>query len=179
MTTTSIRRAAAALAALGLAAGLAATPAAAAEPAPLTARTIVDRAEIQDLLTRYYYNLGHSGAEGFSAFYADGAELILGKSSYKGKEGIERAYSSVPADVPQRKAWSFNVLLSNPLVAVHGDTATAQVIFTEIVIDKEGDAPRILTQGREYDHLVKVGGRWKFSRRQITPGAQQPADWDG
>ena len=169
------------LGALGLAACLvlAQGPAASAQETPMTAQTLVDRAQIEDLLTRYYYNLGHASADSFSAFYADDAELVLGPNSYKGKAGIEGAYKAAGSNAPGRGAFSFNVLLSNPLVVVHGNTATAQLIFTEILMDTQGAPPRLLTQGREYDHLVKVGGQWRFQKRQITPGAQEPAGWPG
>jgi hypothetical protein len=162
-----------ALAALGLA--LAAAPAAQAQP--VSVQALADRAQIEDLLTRYYYNLGHGSADSFSAFYAPDAELVLGKNSYKGKDGIEGAYKSAGANAPGRKAYSFNVLLSNPLVVVHGGAATAQLIFTEIIIDTQGAAPRILTQGREYDHLVKLNGQWRFSKRQIMGAPDTPPDW--
>ena len=102
---------------------------------------------------------------------------MLGPKSYKGTAGIESAYASVPKDVPQRKSYSFNVLMSNPLIVLHGDTATAQLVFTEVVIDKQGDPPRILTQGREFDHLIRLKGHWLISKRQITGPADKPADW--
>ena len=160
---------------LGLALSLA--PRAMAEPRPMTVQTLVDRAEIEDLLTRYYYNLGHSSPEGFSAFYAPDAEMVLGGKSYRGKAAIEGGYRAAGASTPALKGFSFNVSLSNPLIVVHGTTATAQLIFTEIVIDTEGAAPRLLTQGREYDNLAKLKGQWRFTRRQILPGAQSPAGW--
>jgi hypothetical protein len=164
---------------LALAALLVQAPAAGAQEAPMTVQTMLDRAQIEDLLTRYYYNLGHGSADSFSAFYAPDAELDLGKNSYKGKDGIEGAYRGAGQNAPGRGAFSFNVLLSNPLVVVHGDTATAQLIFTEILIDVQGAPPRLLTQGREYDNLAKVNGQWRFTRRQILPGAQEPAGWPG
>ena len=167
------------LAALGLALGLvlAQGQAAGAQEGPATLRALADRAQIEDLLTRYYYNLGHGEADSFSAYYADDAELVLGPKTYKGKAGIQSAYESAGKANPGLKAFSFNVLLSNPLVVVHGDTATARLIFTEVVIDKQGDPPHLLTQGREYDHLVKVHGRWRFQKRQIMPGAEAPPGW--
>jgi hypothetical protein len=142
----------------------------------LTAQTVVDRAEIENLLERYYWNFG-GGGESFTSFYSPDAELVLGKNSYKGAAGIESAYKGVPADTPQRRSFSFNVLPSNVLINVHGDTATAQLVFTEIIIDKQGDAPRILTQGREFDHLVKLKGRWLISKRQIMGANARPDDW--
>jgi hypothetical protein len=145
----------------------------------IDAASLVDRAQIQDLLTRYYYNFGKAGGGSFGKFYTDDAEMILGKASYKGRAAIEGAYKGLAnADIPQRKSFSFNILMTNPLIVVHGATATARLIFTEIVIDKAGDAPRILTQGKEFDNLVKVNGEWRIARRQIL-GAEQgaPADW--
>jgi len=163
--------AAAALAALALAQG----PAAQAQER-MTAQGAIDHAQIEDLLARYYWNFG-GATDNFAALYTKDAELMLGPKSYKGIEGIESAYSSVPKDLPQRKSYSFNVLMNNPLIVLHGDTATAQLVFTEIVIDKQGDPPRILTQGREFDHLVKQKGEWLISKRQIMGAADKPADW--
>ncbi len=114
---------------------LAQASAAGAQDAKMTVRGLMDRAQIEDLLTRYYYNLGRGSADSFSAFYADGAELTLGPKTYKGKDGIESAYKAA--------------------------------------------APHVIQQGREYDHLVKVKGHWRFTSRQIMPGAQAPAGWTG
>src|SRR5512139_866917 len=94
------RRRARWLGALGIAAclTLAHVPAARAQDGAITAGTLVERAKIEDLLTRYYYGLGHGSADSFSAFYADDAELILGPNSYRGKQGIEDAYKSAGQD---------------------------------------------------------------------------------
>ena len=63
------------------------------------------------------------------------------------------------------------------LVTVHGDTATARLVFTETITEKQGEAPKILTQGREFDHLVKRGGRWLISSRQIMGAKGEPEGW--
>lgn len=167
------------LGAIGLALCLAFAqgPAMAAEDGHLTAKSAVDRAEIEDLLARYYWNFGNNNSDSFAGFYTSDAELVLGKNSYKGQAGIESAYKGVPADVPQRKSYSFNVLPGNLLIVVHGDTATVQLVFTEVIIDKQGDPPRILTQGREFDHFVKRNGEWRILKRQIMGAADKPADW--
>ena len=46
----------------------------------MTPQTLLDRAEIEDLITRYYYNFGNENSESFPNFYADDAELILGET---------------------------------------------------------------------------------------------------
>ncbi len=136
-----------------------------------------DRAQIQDLITRYYYNFGKPNAESFTDFYANDAELILGTKHYKGKEGITQAYASAGANSPSRKAYSFNVTISNPLIVVHGNAATAELIFTEFLIQKQGDPPRVTTQGREYATFVKINGQWRYKTRQIKGGNEPPDGW--
>ncbi|HEY4340785.1 MAG TPA: nuclear transport factor 2 family protein [Steroidobacteraceae bacterium] len=154
------------------------TSASAAQAPEITARSVIDRAQIQDLITHYYYNFGKENAESFSDFYADDAELILGTTHYKGKEGIAKAYAPRPGGGgPSQNAYSFNVTISNPLIIVHGDTATSELIFTEYLMDKQGDVPHIRTQGREYATFVKVKGQWRYKSRQIQGGMKPPDGW--
>jgi SnoaL-like protein len=158
---------------------LALVPGTAALAQDATVQTLVDRAQIQDLITHYYYNFGKDSPENFSNFYADDAELILGNTHYKGKDGIEKAYARAGASssAPVSKPYSFNVTISNPLIIVHGRTATSELTFTEYLIDKQGDAPHIRTQGREYGTFVKVDGRWRYKTRQIKGGTEPPDGW--
>jgi hypothetical protein len=143
----------------------------------ITAKTLVDRAQIQDLITHYYYNFGKESRESFPDFYADDAELILGTTHYKGKDGIAKAYAPRPGGSPAQNAYSFNVTISNPLIVVHGDKATSQLIFTEFLMDKQGDVPHIRTQGREYATFVKIKGQWRYKTRQIMGGMKPPDGW--
>jgi SnoaL-like domain len=157
---------------------LAAGPAAFAQQ--VTAKTLVDRAQIQDLITRYYNNFGRENPENFSDFYADDAELILGSRSYKGKDGILSAYGRAPGQAPRPAPparYSFIVTISNPLIVVHGSMATAQMVFTEYVIEKQGEAPKLITQGKEYGTFVKAKGQWRYRTRQIKGGTEPPEGW--
>jgi len=161
--------------ALGLLWCLVLTCSPAARSQGMTAQALIDRAQIQDLITRYYYNFGRSIPESFSNFYADDAELILGATHFKGKDGIAKAYGR--GGGPAAGAYSFNVEITNPLILVHGYTATSQLVFTEYVIDKQGDAPRVITQGREYATFVKAHGEWRYKTRQIKGGTEPPEGW--
>lgn len=163
---------------LGVACSLVLVSATAARAQDMTAKTLVDRAQIQDLVTHYYYNFGRDNPESFSDFYADDAELILGTTHFKGKDGIAKAYARGGGSSPAPpKPYSFMVTISNPLIVVHGNSATSQVIFTEFLIDKQGEAPHIRTQGREYATFVKVNGQWRYKTRQIKGGTEPPDGW--
>lgn len=162
---------------LGLAGCLALVSIPATWAQELTPKALDERAAIQDLITRYYYNFGKPKRESFADFYADDAELILGANHYKGKDGITEAYKRAGQNTSVEKAYSFNITISNPLIVLHGERATAELIFTEYLMQKQGDTPSIRTQGREYATFVKVKGEWRYKTRQIMGGNEAPQDW--
>jgi len=189
----AIRQATLRTAALGLCGiALASAPSARAED-QMTAQSLIDRQLILDQITRYYYNFGKVDRQSEESFYAEDGELILGTRHYKGKEGIKQAYNRVPAAppggsataagaasaaaAPPRERTAFNVAIENPLIIVHGDTATSQVIFTEYRQEKLGDPMKMTTQGKEYATWVKVNGQWLYKTRQIASGSNPPEGW--
>src|SRR5215471_12499875 len=180
-------------------AALASAPAALAED-KITAQTLIDRQLILDQITRYYYNFGKAERQSEESFYAEDGELILGTRHYKGKDGIKQAYNRAPATPPPaaapaagtasgagpapaaapaapRERTAFNVAIENPLIIVHGDTATSQVIFTEYRQEKVGDPMKFTTQGKEYATWVKVNGQWLYKTRLIASGSNPPEGW--
>jgi SnoaL-like domain len=178
-------RQAAALVLCGLV--LASAPAARAQD-KMTAQSLIDRQLILDQITRYYYNFGKVDRQSEESFYAEDGELILGTRHYKGHEGIKQAYNRAPAAspagaapavaaAPPRERTAFNVAIENPLIIVHGDTATSQVIFTEYRQEKLGDPMKMTTQGKEYATWVKVKGQWLYKTRQIASGSNPPEGW--
>jgi len=177
---------------------LASAPATHAED-KMTAQSLIDRQLILDQITRYYYNFGKADRQSEESFYAEDGELILGTRHYKGREGIKQAYNRAPAApaagaapaasaapaaaaapapaaVPRERT-AFNVTIDNPLIIVHGDTATSQVIFTEYRQEKVGDPMKMTTQGKEYATWVKVKGQWLYKTRQIASGSNPPEGW--
>ena len=149
----------------------------------VTAETLVDRLQIQDLITRYYNNFGRENAENFADFYAEDAELILGERHFKGRDGIMTAYGRGPGQAPRpppaTPRFSFIVAVDNPLIVVHGktNTATAQLVYTEYVIEKQGDQVKVITQGKEYSTFVKAAGHWRYKTRLIKSGTELPEGW--
>jgi len=157
-----------------------ATSSALAQPAPeITAQTLIDRAKIEDMLTRYMTELGHSTIEAYVAFYTDDAELVMDGKSAKGRKAIFDDYTAIraAAGTMRAQAYAFNTLLSNPLITVHGDRATVQLTYTEVITDTQWSTPRPLVQGREYDELARVNGQWLFKKRQVVSGRTAPVDW--
>jgi hypothetical protein len=158
-----IRRALLACAVLGL---VAAGPAARAEYPVTTLATLLDRAQIEDMLVEYYAKLGPGGSD-FGSFYVEDGTLDVNGLMGRGKQGIEDVYRKVGQGSPKRPG-TFRMLLTNPRIVVNGDTATADVIWTGINSDAVTTTPQLVEQGREHDELVKRNGRWYFKHRVIT-----------
>ena len=190
----SIRQAGVWAAALGLCCVALASATAAHAEDKMTAQSLIDRQLILDQITRYYYNFGKADRQSEESFYAEDGELILGARHYKGREGIKQAYNRAPAApaasaapaagaapaaaaTPPRERTAFNVTIDNPLIIVHGETATSQVIFTEYRQEKVGDPMKMTTQGKEYATWVKVNGQWLYKTRQIASGSNPPEGW--
>ena len=147
-----------------------------AQAQELTLETLIERQKLQDLITRYYYNFGGT-PESFANFYVEDGELNLIVQNFKGREAIAGAYSTSGGAAPRN--FSFNSLVSNLLITVNGDTATAQLVWTENAIQKEGDLVHIPFQGREYSNFVKVDGEWKYLSRNIVIGSGGPPEgWE-
>ena len=146
-------------------------PAAAEQPAT-TLSTLLDKAQINDMLVDYYSQLG-AGRHDFGAFYVDDGVLDVNGIVAQGQKAIEDLYKKSAAGSPPR-AGKFNMLLSNLKIAVNGDSATADVVWTGVNSESVKAAPQFIEQGREHDELVKRGGRWYFKRRVITSDGGLP-----
>jgi len=89
-----------------------------------------------------------------------------------------QAYGRAPGQAPRPPPparYSFIVTIGNPLIVVHGETATAQLVFTEYVIEKQGDPVKVTTQGKEYGTFVKVDGHGAAGRLERV-GARRYSD---
>lgn len=162
--------------AIGL--GLAATTPAAAAPPPkqVTMQTLLDRIQIEDLVTAYYSNLGAGGAD-FGDYYVPDAVFDVNGKVYHGQAEIERAYKDLAAASPAMRG-TFHMLLTNPQISVTGETAVASFIWTGILNETVKGPPRFIEQGREYDVLVKRAGLWRIKHRTVIADSGLPDFFD-
>lgn len=149
-----------------------ALPALAEHPAT-TLSTLLDRAQIEDLLVDYYGQLG-GGRSDFGAFYVEDGVLDVNGTVAQGKKPIEDLYKKTAEGTPKRPG-TFRMLLTNLKIVVNGTSATADVLWTGTNSETVKAAPQLIEQGREHDELVKRDGRWLFKRRVITSDGGLPA----
>ena len=151
------------------------------EDRPVTMETLLDRIQIEDFLTRYYYDLSVGKAKELAEYFAADAVLDVDGVVAKGHQEIAKLYqrpagAEAPAATAQRRRGS--MLLTNPIINVEGNIATAHVIWTGVMNEGVGKPPSLYEQGREYTELRKVKGKWLISRRFISSDSGLPDRFD-
>lgn len=134
---------------------------------------VLDRMAIEELFVRYYSGLGSGDPDAFGGFFAEDPELDVNGIICRSTAEISKMYADVQEDKPNLTG-TFRMILSNLIIDVKGDTATAQMLWTQTLNDTIKAPPRLIEQGREYDLLVKQGGRWKIKKRVVIADSNLP-----
>ena len=149
-------------------------------PKPLTMATLLDRIQIEDLLTRYYYDLSKGKAHELSEYFTEDALLDVDGTLARGRSEIAKLYQPPAGEKREASAQRRrgHMLLNNPVISIDGDKATDEVIWTGVMNEGVGKPPGLYEQGREYSELRKVQGRWLISRRCIMSDSGTPDRFD-
>lgn len=147
----------------------------------VTMDTLLDRIQIEDLLTHYYNDLSLGKAHELSEYFTEDALLDVDGTVARGHGEIAKLYQRPEPDPnapPAEPRGRGHMLLTNPIIAVNGNTATAHLIWTGVMNQGIGKLPYIFEQGREDDELVKQNGKWRIKRRYITADGRMPNRFD-
>jgi uncharacterized protein (TIGR02246 family) len=148
----------------------------ASETATAEQQKLFDRIAIEDMVTRYYANFGkQDAADDFGAFYTEDAVFDVNGIVSTGRQAIEKFYadSAEEADAPASQG-TFHMMISNPVIDVDGDTATAEFMWTGVINTAIEERPQLLEQGREYDLLVRQDGQWRIKKRVVIADSGLP-----
>lgn len=137
-------------------------------------QAMIDRMAITDLLNRYYAEFGAESAIGFNDYYTDDAIFDVNGQVANGKDEIQKVYAGLGGESPSNNG-TFHMLMTNPVIDVTGDTATAKLLWTGILNDSIDGPPKFVEQGREYDSLVKKDGKWLIRKRVVVADSGLPA----
>ncbi len=141
---------------------------ASAEDKPVTQATLLDRILIEDMIVKYYVDMSAGKSHDLALYYTEDAILDVNGVIAKGHKEIEKMYTGLDDSGEAAFSGKMHMLLNNAIINVDGDTATAWVIWTGIINEDIKKPPRFLEQGREFDELVKIKGRWYIKKRYIT-----------
>jgi|HigsolmetaAR201D_1030396.scaffolds.fasta_scaffold08220_4 hypothetical protein len=147
----------------------------------LSLQEISDRLEIQETITRYSHGLDQRLWDQWDLAFAPDAILDfshVGLREFTIPEAIE--YFSPP----ETKRITGQHLLSNTLITLHGDTATARsefTLFTAAWVDQPGGKANLNSGGGWYDdELRRTEAGWRITRRTAHMKwiKQDTIDWN-
>jgi len=145
----------------------------------VTMETLLDRIQIQDLLTRYYYDLAQGKSHELSDYFTEDAMLDVDGTIARGRDEIAKLYGGGAArKVDAAPRPQNHMMLTNPVIEVRGNRAMAHVIWTGVSNAGVGKPPTVTEQGREDSELVKAGGKWLIKRRYISSDSGLPDRFD-
>ncbi|NBU85281.1 MAG: nuclear transport factor 2 family protein [Sphingomonadaceae bacterium] len=125
-----------------------------------------DREAIRDLLARYTYDGDRGRIDMLAACFADEGVLEYPGNHGSGPDGVKAALTSGQ----RNPAISFvRHHITNPLIEVAGDTATARSYF-QVVSDNGPDHA-----GTYSDKLVRTAQGWRFAHRLVRVDWQSEA----
>ena len=138
-----------------------------------------DRAAIVDLQGRYVMAMDYFDADGYAAVFAEDGVLDWARGLVKGREAI-RAFmadgtydltkGAAKVQTPDGKDWPSTVrhLITNQVIDVHGNTATALTYWIQFNNNAKRDQVEWMLFGSWYDEFVKIDGEWFFSLHRIN-----------
>jgi uncharacterized protein (TIGR02246 family) len=129
-----------------------------------------DKAEIEALLLDYGRHLDSRDFGAYSALFAKDGEWVGGFGTVAGPANI-KAFMEKAMGTQPNTAKNYH-LLSNFVITVNGDTATAWSRWAFVVPGERGAA--ISQAGRYDDTLVRENGRWKFKKRVASNDTAGP-----
>jgi hypothetical protein len=130
----------------------------------LTARIqrLEDQEEIRTLLLHYGRTLDAKDFGAYSRLFAKDGEWVGGFGSVRGPAAIQ-AFMEKNIGTGGRPGATYH-LLSNFMIEVKGDTATAWSRWGFVTGGSE-NKPTIAQGGHYDDTLIRENGHWKFQRR--------------
>jgi uncharacterized protein (TIGR02246 family) len=141
------------------------------DPVGARLRALEDREEIRLLLLDYGRHLDSRDFQAYASLFAADGVWTGGFGTVKGPAAIQAFMEKNLGTAPNR-ANNYH-LLSNFVIAVRGDTATAWSRWAFIV--PEANGARVAQAGRYDDTLVRENGRWRFKTRVASNDTPPPA----
>jgi len=130
-----------------------------------------DKEEIQNVLLEYGRALDSRNFTAYSALFAQDGEWVGGFGSVKGPANI-KAFMEKNMGTNGNPTHNYH-LLSNFVITVNGDTATA---WSRWAFVQPQDRGAVIAQAGSYDDtFVRENGVWKFKKRTASNDTGRPA----
>jgi len=128
-----------------------------------------DRAAIEDLQARYLFALDFHDPDLYVSTFTEDGVLDYGSGDVKGRQAIKDVIARMPnpAPVAGRRAAAARHNISNIVIKVDGDKAVGASYWFHYSNDNPDPRGVFDGFGHYEDELVRVNGKWLFSKRKI------------
>jgi hypothetical protein len=133
-----------------------------------------DRAEIDDLLSRYLFALDWQDADKYAEVFAPDGVLVWAGGTVTGRANIateirnaRAADEKANAAAKPLRPFKRRHFISNFVVRIDGNRATVRSLWFEFNNDGADRKPYVGAYGHLEDELKKVGGRWLIAHHQV------------
>jgi uncharacterized protein (TIGR02246 family) len=134
-------------------------------------KVLEDKEQIAQLLIDYGRHLDSRDLAAYAGLFATDGEWIGGFGKVAGRANIQ-AFMEKSLGTGPNRGGSYHIM-SNFVITVKGDTATAWSRWTFVTPGERGAA--IAQAGRYDDTFVRENGAWKFKRRVAANDTAPPA----
>jgi hypothetical protein len=145
---------------------------ASAQPAEAL-QSLLDRAEIEELVARYVHALDTRDAEAYASVFTEDAVYEVTGTVYRGRDAIRK----IVTDLTQARETSLANgvqpaalyhVMSNSSIEILSETEARHVSYAQTVRAAEGGQFIVGFMGRYEDEIVKRDGRWQIANRKLV-----------
>jgi uncharacterized protein (TIGR02246 family) len=141
-----------------------------------------DRAEIEDLQARYMFALDFKDADTYASTFTEDGVLDYGPV-VKGRDAIKKVIAGMGQRAADEAAKDTSGLrpavgrhnISNIVIKIDGNQAEGRAYWFHYSNNNPKRTATLDSFGNYEDEMVKVDGKWLFSKRKIYN--EQVADW--
>jgi type II secretory pathway pseudopilin PulG len=134
-----------------------------------------DRAMIEDLQARYLFALDFRDAEAYASTFSNDGVLDFGAGEIRGRDAIrnfivesrKNAEAQAAKDTSGLRPAAGRHNITNIVIKINGDKAIGRAYWFHMGNNNPKRTATLNSFGHYEDEMVKVDGRWLFSKRKI------------
>ena len=134
-----------------------------------------DRALIEDLQARYMFALDFGDIDKYVATFTEEGILDIGEGEWCSRDIIRKVLAAMPEPeeritdtvAPRLHPSTGRHSITNIVIKIKGDTAYGRAYWFHMSNNNPQRSATLNSYGHYEDEIVKVNGRWLFSKRKI------------
>jgi SnoaL-like domain len=132
-----------------------------------------DRAEIEDLMSRYLFAMDYGDFDAYVETFTEDGVLEFSRSTSKGRAEIKKAVAAFKEGIgklykdKEGNPATLRHVLLQAVIRVEANRAWTRSLWVEMANDGPNGTLKMGTFGIYEDELQRVKGRWLFSKRRV------------